>query len=109
MISLLLTATLAAQPAQVVDTRSCYAKHFAPQVSAFGAPKSWKTTQLPEPLKETLGERVHEESVVADGYVHRVAYDKDSDSVYVIQTGGFKGEQRVFGPFKVETCPQGRA
>ena len=109
MISLLLIAALATQAAEVVDTRSCYAKHFAPQVSASGAPKSWKTTELPDNLKGTLGERVHEESVFADGYIHRIAHDKDSDTVYVIQTGGFKGEQRVFGPFRVKTCGQGRA
>jgi hypothetical protein len=94
--------------AEVVDTRSCEARQLAPAVSAYGAPEHWKAGDaLPDALKDQPGERLNDTGHVADGYVHDLVIDHGTGLGYVVQTGGFAGTRKVFGPFRIEGCAAG--
>ncbi|MBO9716199.1 MAG: hypothetical protein J7507_05170 [Pseudoxanthomonas sp.] len=94
--------------AGVVDTRSCEAKQLAPAVSAYGAPEHWRAGDaLPDALKDQVGERLNDTGHVADGYVHELIVDRDTGLGYVVQTGGFAGTRKVFGPFVIRGCAAG--
>jgi hypothetical protein len=94
--------------AEVVDTRSCGARQMAPAVSAYGAPEHWKAgDSLPDALKDQPGERLNDTGHVADGYVHELIVDHGAGLGYVVQTGGFAGARKVFGPFVIRGCAAG--
>jgi hypothetical protein len=93
---------------EVVDTRSCEARKLALAVSAYGAPEDWKAIDaLPDALKDQVGERLNDTGHVADGYAHDLVVDRTSGLGYVVQTGGFAGTRKVFGPFAIDGCAAG--
>ncbi|MDO5504974.1 MAG: hypothetical protein Q4F49_01595 [Pseudoxanthomonas suwonensis] len=104
-MSLLIALLLSTTPATPAAEASCAAATFGHLVSPLGAPRAWQSSpEMPEALRQRLGELIADAGQVADGYEHRMLVDDDGYRVWVVQRGGFGGSERLFGPFPRPAC-----
>lgn len=107
---LLILLALSVEPAVGASTRlpvsTCTAERLSQFVGPTGIHQTWPVAEsLPPQLASAAGQRLSDQGMVLDGYVHTLHVDPSKQSAYVVQQGGFAGLRTVYGPLPVAACP----
>ncbi len=104
MFSLILGIALAASSGATNDY-GCVAERLKPFVSPVGIRQAWpRGSSLPAHLANDPGTLISDQGSYEDGYSHWLIVDRAVPAAYVVQRGGFAGNQVVFGPLPIASC-----
>jgi hypothetical protein len=79
------------------------AQRFAPCIGQFGVPDGFPVAQQLPPDDEMLATiELAKPVLVSDGYRQRVMIYGLSNSAYIVQSGGFSGQQTIYGPIALD-------
>ena len=113
MIVATLLVLLAVQTPGPIDqtiptSAECTAAAIRPLVHPTGTTQEWPDAELPEHLRESLGVLILDQGAYQDGYSFWLVLDEPEKLGYVARRGGYAGEQKVYGPLPLSSCPAAR-
>ena len=111
MLSILLALATASAP-QASSSHSesqvmfaCAEETLRSSVGPHGVLADWPVApSLPTELEDQIGHKISDSEDVYDGYSHYLVRDDEESALYVVQRGGFAGNQTVYGPLQIPTC-----
>ena len=89
----------------LLPEHGCAVERLKPFVSPTGTSQAWpRAAALPSHLANELGTLISDEGNYKDGFSHWLIVDRVAQASFVIQRGGFGGNQVVFGPLPLASC-----
>ena len=111
MLSILLALATASAPqasssqSESQDMFACAEEALRSSVGPHGVLADWPVaSSLPAELEDQIGHKLSDSRDVYDGYSHYLLRDDKESVLYVVQRGGFAGNQIVYGPLQIPTC-----